>query len=84
MRRVATAAVTSTDTAARVRRMLQAGGTTAAQVVAALGVSRPTADKYIKLLRKIHRDAIAVRRERVSARGPKSRVYYMVTNRRTK
>ncbi len=66
-----------TDTAARVKKMLQSGGATAAQVAAALGVSKPTAYKHIKALRKAHGDAIAVCRERVSGHGPKSKVYTM-------
>ena len=66
-----------TDTAARVKKMIQNGGATAAQVADALGVSKPTAYKYIKALRKALGDAIDVRRERVSERGPKSKVYAM-------
>lgn len=70
-----------TDTATRVKEIIRRGGATAAQVADALGVSKPTAYKYIKALRKALGDAIAARRERVSARGPKSRVYYMVADR---
>lgn len=74
-----------TDTASRVKEMLQRdGGATATQVVEALGVSRPTAYKYIKALRKTYGAAIVVRRERVSARGPKTKVYVMTAGRRSK
>ena len=73
------------DTASRVEAMLrQGGGVTAAQVASALGVSRPTAYKYIKVLRDAYGAAIAVRRARVSARGPRSKVYAMVADRRAK
>jgi len=66
------------DTASRVKEMLQRdGGAAAAQVAETLGVSRPTAYKYIKALRKKYGAAIVVRRERVSPRGPKSKVYAM-------
>lgn len=68
------------DVPTRVKVMLR-GGVTAAQVAEALDVSKPTAYKWIKALRKQYGTAIEVRRERVSARGPKSKVY---TIRRTK
>lgn len=70
-----------TDTAARVKKLLQNGGATAAQVADALGVSKPTAYKHIKALRKEYGSAIAVRRERVSGHGPKSKVYSMPNGR---
>ncbi len=70
-----------TDTATRVKKMLQKGGATAAQVAEALDVSKPTAYKWIKALRKQYGTAVEVRRERVAAHGPKSKVY---TIRRTK
>lgn len=71
-----------TDTASRVKAMLQrAGGAAAAQVAEALGVSRPTAYKYIKVLRKTYGAVVEVRRERISGRGPKSKVYAMAAGR---
>lgn len=72
------------DTTARVRKLLRGDGVTAAQVAAALGVSKPTAYKYIKALKKVIGAAVMTRRERISAHGPKSKVYYMTTDRRTK
>ena len=67
-----------------VKKMLQNDGSTAAQVADALGVSLPTAYKYLKALRKKYGTAIVVRRKRVSARGPKSKVYAMKSPRRTR
>lgn len=73
------------DTVSRVKEMLQRdGGAAAVQVAEALKVSRPTAYKYIKALRKACGKAITVRRERISARGPKSKVYVMASDRRSK
>lgn len=72
------------DIATRVKEMLRCGGATAAQVADALGVSRPTAYKHLKALRKARGAAIVVRRERVSARGPRSKVYCMERDQRLK
>lgn len=73
-----------TDTAERVKKLLLAGGATAAQVAESLGVSKPTAYKYIRALRKAHGAVITARRERVSARGPRSKVYCMAKDWRTR
>jgi predicted ArsR family transcriptional regulator len=64
-----------TGTAARVMEVVRRGGATAAQVAEALGISKPTAYKYLEELRA--RSKVVTRRERVSARGPRSKVYVM-------
>ncbi len=69
------------NTRSRVKKMLRKG-CTAAQVAKALKVSKPTAYKYLNELRKELGSAITVRRERVSARGPKSKVYKMTGGRK--
>ncbi len=74
----------SADAASRVMELVRRGGTTAALVAASLGVSRPTAYKHLKALRKAFGARLVVRRERVAASGPKSRVYYMANDRRLK
>ena len=72
-----------TDVASRVMMLLRkSGGMSAMEVAEALGVSRPTAYKHLKVLRKALGAALAVRRERVSARGPKSKVYTITGGRK--
>lgn len=76
---------TTTDMCSHVEAVLRRnGGAAAAQIAEALDISKPTAYKYIKALRKAYGAAIVVRRERISARGPKSKIYTMTANGRSK